>query len=263
MTLSREKPEASAASIPVIDESATIDDLKGVWTLARVTMDGMTLPAEAAEMAGDTLVVYGDNCDLTLQGMTMDGLTCRMDGYALLISILDGEAAATLREDGTLCLEMSDVTLWYERTGDAPEAPTEEPAPEITPEPEITTEPEVTPEPEPQSADGVIDLNDIFEKKYSMTAADVSGYSMTAEQMGGEYSIVFHEDGTLNFVIAGVEVAGLTWTYGKVPAQEGEVDGVIVDYYTQMLNLVPTQEGFDMDYFGTMTIHFAPEEPAQ
>lgn len=44
-----------------------------------------------------------------------------MDGYALLISILDGEAAATLREDGTLCLEMSDVTLWYERTGDAPE----------------------------------------------------------------------------------------------------------------------------------------------
>ena len=123
MTLSREKPEASAAPIPVIDESATIDDLKGVWTLARVTMDGMTLPAEAAEMAGDTLVVYGDNCDLTLQGMTMDGLSCRMDDYALLISILDGEAAATLREDGTLCLEMSDVTLWYERTGDAPEEP--------------------------------------------------------------------------------------------------------------------------------------------
>lgn len=263
MTLSREKPEASAAPIPVIDESATIDDLKGVWTLARVTMDGVTLPAEAAEMAGDTLVIYGDNCDLTLQGMTLDGLSCRMDGCALLISILDGEAAVTLREDGTLCLEMSDVTLWYERTGDAPEAPTEEPAPEITPEPEITTEPEVTPEPEPQSADGVIDLSDIFEKKYTMIAADVSGYSMTAEQMGGEYSIVFHEDGTLNFVMAGVEVAGLTWTYGKVPAQEGEVDGVIVDYYTQMLNLVPTQEGFDMDYFGTMTIHFAPEEPAQ
>ena len=105
MTLSREKPEASAASIPVIDESATIDDLKGVWALAHVTMDGVTLPAEAAEMAGDTLVVYGDSCDLTLQGMTVDGLTCSMDGYALLISILDGEAAATLREDGTLCRE--------------------------------------------------------------------------------------------------------------------------------------------------------------
>ena len=111
MTLSREKPEASAASIPIIDESATIDDLKGVWTLAHVTMDGITLPAEAAEMAGDTLVVYGDSCDLTLQGMTVDGLTCSMDGYALLISILDGEAAATLREDGTLCRDFK-LTLF-------------------------------------------------------------------------------------------------------------------------------------------------------
>ena len=104
---------------------------------------------------------------------------------------------------------------------------------------------------------------EVSEKTFPKSTGLSSGYSMTAEQMGGEYSIVFHEDGTLNFVIAGVEVAGLTWTYGKVPAQEGEVDGVIVDYYTQMLNLVPTQEGFDMDYFGTMTIHFAPEEPAQ
>ena len=84
-----------ASKVPV----RTIDDLKGVWKLARVTMDGVTLPAEAAEMAGDTLVIYGDSCDLTLQGMTMDGLSCRMDDFALLISILDGEAAATLREE--------------------------------------------------------------------------------------------------------------------------------------------------------------------
>ena len=42
-------------------------------------MDGLTLPAETADMAGDTLVVYGDTCDLTLQGMTMDGLPCSMN----------------------------------------------------------------------------------------------------------------------------------------------------------------------------------------
>ncbi|MEI3413962.1 MAG: leucine-rich repeat domain-containing protein [Christensenellales bacterium] len=171
MTLSREKPEASAASIPVIDESATIDDLKGVWALAHVTMDGVTLPAEAAEMAGDTLVVYGDSCDLTLQGMTLDGLTCGMDGYALLISILDGEAAATLREDGTLCLEMSDVTLWYERTGDATEITAE-------PVPEATSEPAAMPEPAASGAEAMIG------KKYVMTDADVNGCNMTAAQMG-------------------------------------------------------------------------------
>ena len=76
-------------------------------------------------MAGDTLVIYGTTCDLTLHGTTLDGLSCRMDNFTLLISILNGETAVTLREDGTLSLEMSDLTLWYERTGDAPEAPYE------------------------------------------------------------------------------------------------------------------------------------------
>ena len=251
MTLSREKPEASAAPIPVIDESATIDDLKGVWTLARVTMDGMTLPAEAAEMAGDTLVVYGDNCDLTLQGMTMDGLTCSMDGCALLISILDGEAAATLREDGTLCLEMSDVTLWYERTGDAPEEPAAEPVPEVTPEPAAAPEPAVS------GAEAMIG------KKYVMTDADVNGYNMTAAQMGNfEYSILLQEDGAVTFVMAGSDIPGLTWAYGRIPTETGEVDGIVIDYYTQALNLVPTEKGFDMDYFGSMLMHFAPEDSA-
>ena len=252
MTLSREKPEASAAPIPVIDESATIDDLKGVWTLARVTADGMTLPAEAAEMAGDTLVIYGDTCDLTLQGMTLDGLTCRMDGYALLISILDGEAAATLREDGTLCLEMSDVTLWYERTGDAPEAPAAEPVPETT------SEPATIPEPAAGGAEVMIG------KKYVMTDADVNGYNMTAAQMGNfEYSILLQEDGAVTFVMAGSDIPGLTWAYGRIPTEAGEVDGIVIDYYTQALNLVPTEKGFDMDYFGSMLMHFAPEDSAQ
>lgn len=251
MTLSREKPEASAASIPVIDESATIDDLKGVWALAHVTMDGVTLPAEAAEMAGDTLVVYGDSCDLTLQGMTVDGLTCSMDGYALLISILDGEAAATLREDGTLCLEMSDVTLWYERTGDAPEITAE-------PVPEATSEPAAMPEPAASGAEAMIG------KKYVMTDADVNGCNMTAAQMGNlEYSILLQEDGTVTFVMAGSDIPGLTWAYGRIPTETGEAEGIVIDYYTQALNLVPTEKGFDMDYFGSMLMHFAPEDSAQ
>lgn len=251
MTLSREKPEASAASIPVIDESATIDDLKGVWALAHVTMDGVTLPAEAAEMAGDTLAVYGDSCDLTLQGMTVDGLTCGMDGYALLISILDGEAAATLREDGTLCLEMSDVTLWYERTGDAPEITAE-------PVPEATSEPAAMPEPAASGAEAMIG------KKYVMTDADVNGCNMTAAQMGNlEYSILLQEDGTVTFVMAGSDIPGLTWAYGRIPTEAGEADGIVIDYYTQALNLAPTEKGFDTDYFGSMLMHFAPEDSAQ
>ena len=248
MAFSREKPEASSAAVPSINESAIIDDFRGFWTLARVTADGITLPAEAAEMAGDTLVIYGTTCDLTLHGTTLDGLSCRMDNFTLLISILNGETAITLREDGTLSLEMSDLTLWYERTGDAPEAPAE---------PTAEFNPAVTPEP---AAGAEI----MLEKKYVMTDADVSGYNMTAAQLGNyEYSLLFHEDGTVKLVIAGADIPGLTWVFGKAPTEAGEVDGIVIDYYTQALYIVPTEKGCDMDYFGSMLIHFAPEESAK
>ena len=252
MTFSLEKPEASDASFPFINDSVTIDDFKGVWTLVRVTAHGMTQPAEAAEMAGDTLVIYGDTCDLTLQGMTLDGLSCSMGGFMLLISTPDGEAGITLREDGTISLEMSDLTLWYERTSDAPEASVKEPIPEVTPEPAAAPEPAVS------GAEVMIG------KKYVMTDADVNGYNMTAAQMGNfEYSILLQEDGAVTFVMADSDIPGLTWAYGKVPTEAGEVDGVVIDYYTQALNLVPTEKGFDMDYFGSMLMHFAPEDSAQ
>ena len=252
MTFSLEKPEASDASFPFINDSVTIDDFKGVWTLVRVTAHGMTQPAEAAEMAGDTLVIYGDTCDLTLQGMTLDGLSCSMGGFMLLISTPDGEAGITLREDGTISLEMSDLTLWYERTGDAPEEPAAEPVPDVTPEPAAAPEPAVS------GAEAMIG------KKYVMTDADVNGYNMSAAQLGGyEYSVLLNADGTVTFVMAGANIPGLTWAYGKVPTDAGEADGVVMDYYTQALNLVPTAQGFDMDYFGSMMMHFAPEDSAQ
>ena len=60
-----------------------------------------------------------------------------MNDFALIVPVLDGEFAATLREDGTLAIEMSDATLWCERTGDAPEAPVAEPTAEPTAEPDV------------------------------------------------------------------------------------------------------------------------------
>ena len=101
-------------------------------------------------------------------------------------------------------------------------------------------------------------------KKYVMTDADVNGYNMTAAQMGNfEYSILLQEDGAVTFVMAGSDIPGLTWAYGRIPTEAGEVDGIVIDYYTQALNLVPTEKGFDMDYFGSMLMHFAPEDSAQ
>lgn len=250
--MNREKPE-TAVSVSAMNENATIDDFIGVWTLVRVTTDGMTLPAEAAEMASDTLTIYGDTCDLTLQGMTLDGLPCRMEGYSLLFSIIEGDASITLREDGTLILESVDIALQYERAGDAPEAPSA-PAVEATPKPTA----------EPAHEPAVTGAEIMLENKYVLTDADVNGYNMTAAMLGNyEYSVLLHQDGTVDFVMAGADIPGLVWTYGKVPTDAGELDGVIIDYYGQPLYLVPTDTGFDMDYFDSMLMHFAPEGSAQ
>ena len=250
--MNREKPETDV-SVSAINENATIDDFIGVWTLVRVTTDGMTLPAEAAEMAGDTLTIYGDTCDLTMQGMTLDGLPCRMEGYSLLVSIIEGDASITLREDGTLILESVDIALQYERAGDTPEAPAA-PAGEATPEPTA----------EPAHEPAVTGAEIMLENKYVLIDADVNGYNMTAAMLGNyEYSVLLHQDGTVDFVMAGADIPGLVWTYGKVPTDAGELDGVIIDYYGQPLYLVPTDSGFDMDYFDSMRMHFAPEGSAQ
>lgn len=251
ITLSREKPEMDV-SVSAINENATIDDFIGVWALVRVTTDGMTLPAEAAEMAGDTLTIYGDTCTLTLQGMMLDDLPCRMESYLLRFSILEGEASITLLEDGTLHLESVDITLQYERAGDVPEAPS-------VPNGETMPAPTAALAPDPSA---VTEL--LIENKYVLTDADVNGYNMTAAMLGGyEYSVLLHQDGTVKFVMAGADIPGLTWTYGKVTTIAGELDGVIIDYYGQTLYLVPTEKGFDMNYFDSMLMHFVPEGVVQ
>ena len=120
--------------------------------------------------------------------------------------------------------------------------------------------PALDPEPEPAATGAGI----ISEIKFVLTDANVQGSNMTAAMLGGyEYSVLLHEDGTVKFVMAGADIPGLTWVYGKVPTDAGELDGVILDYYGQALYLVPTEKGFDMDYFGSMLMHFEPEDSAQ
>ena len=254
MTLCREKPQD--AEIAPADESAALDGYRGVWTAVKVTADGATIPAEAAGMAGDTLTFYGDTCDMIVSGMPLDGLSCRMDGSAMRVSILGGESVATLRTDGTLAFELDGTLIWFERTGDAPEKAETPAAPPV----EAPAEPEVTPETDALQG-GQTDPAAITETRFVMTDTDMNGYNMTAEMLGGcEYSLVFHANGTVDFVMADMVLPTLKYAYGKVPAADGsEIDGIIIDFSGQPLNVAPTEKGLDLDYFGTMLMHFAPE----
>lgn len=96
-----------------------------------------------------------------------------------------------------------------------------------------------------------------------MTDADVNGCNMTAAQMGNlEYSILLQEDGTVTFVRR-VRHSRPNLGYGRFPRRQARPMASSSTYYTQALNLAPTEKGFDMDYFGSMLMHFAPEDSAQ
>jgi hypothetical protein len=45
-----------------------------------------------------------------------------------------------------------------------------------------------------------------------------------------------------------------------VQTETGEATAYVVDYYGNRLEAVWTDEGFDMNYFDSMLMHFVPEE---
>jgi hypothetical protein len=74
--------------------------------------------------------------------------------------------------------------------------------------------------------------------------------------LGAEYAVVFHENGLADFTLAGMTVPSLPWGLQKVAVGLTSVDAFAINYYGSMFNAVLTDAGFDMDYYGTMTLHF-------
>ncbi len=97
-------------------------------------------------------------------------------------------------------------------------------------------------------------LSALMDQKLVMVSADVSGYNMSAEMLGGmAYSCTLHADGTADLVLAGTPVSGLAWT-------QDSAGGITIDYYGMTMTAVPTENGIDLDYFGSMLMHMSSEE---
>jgi len=239
MTFSREKPDGAAA-VPDTDgetQPADIsDEYLGVWYGLSMEMEGDVLQFAELGMEVTITIHAGGTAEMNMDG-EVDIAPCAMVDGALMVDTLTGTI-----ENGELLLNDEGVLLRLNR--EQPEA----------------AAPALDPELEPAATGAGI----ISEIKFVLTDANVQGSNMTAAMLGGyEYSVLLHEDGTVKFVMAGADIPGLTWVYGKVPTDAGELDGVILDYYGQALYLVPTEKGFDMDYFGSMLMHFEPEDSAQ
>ncbi len=204
---------------------------------------------------GISMEMGGDVYALSDFGMTMV-LTLNEDGTAALFDGEENDTAAwmvsdgvalidtmvgTLNEDGNLYLSEDGAGIIFSRepAGDAPGAPTMPDAPDVSGVP----------------AGGVA-----TETKYVLATMDSSGYTMTPEMLGGmEYSLVFHEDGTVDFVFAGTPMPGITWSMGTADTADGPAEAAVMNYYGTLLYAVVTAEGLDLDYYGSMLIHFIVE----
>ena len=78
---------------------------------------------------------------------------------------------------------------------------------------------------------------------------------MDASMLGAEYALYFREDGTCDFTMGGMTMPNLPWSLQTVDG----ADAYAINYYGVIFNAVPTDAGFDMDYYGTM-MTFTPAE---
>lgn len=222
--------EETADPDPALVSTDIPEEYLGVWYGVSMEMEGEILAL--AELGLDmTITINADGtAEMNING-EVDIAPCTMVDGSVVVDTMTGmlqDGQLMLSDDGVL------ISMRREKLEDAA----------------------------PESAYTGAEIS--VESKYIMTDADVNGYNMTAAMLGGyEYSVLLHEDGTVKFVMAGSDIPGLTWEYGKVPANTGETNGVVIDYYGQALYLVPTDKGFDMDYFDSMLMHFAPEGAAQ
>lgn len=105
-----------------------------------------------------------------------------------------------------------------------------------------------------------VDRSSFLEQKYICKSAEVSGCTVDASALGAEYSVIFHESGMTDFVLAGTTVSQLGWTQEKVQTETGEADAFSIVYFDgTTLNFVITGTGLDLDFYGSMLMHFEPE----
>ena len=109
-------------------------------------------------------------------------------------------------------------------------------------------------------AAGFEKMEDRLEKKFVARSYTSFGQTMDASMLGAEYAVVFHENGLADFTLAGMCVSSLPWGLQKVAVGLSSVDAFCINYYGSMFNAVLTDSGFDMDYYGTMTLHFVLAE---
>ncbi|MGN0996812.1 MAG: leucine-rich repeat domain-containing protein [Candidatus Ventricola sp.] len=228
-------------AMPVGEEGAAFF---GAWTAQALDMGGELLPLADLGMEFAMVLHEDGTVSLTSDGESETVAWSVTDGAAVL-----PDAGMTLipMPDGTLCMPAEGAQMIFVRA-DAPDGAGEQPAAQDGAAP----------------ADGQAAAGDIaasrLETRYVMTSADVAGVTLSAQMLGGlTYALTFHADGTAELVFAGQTLPLLPWSQQTVQTDAGPAPALVMDYFGSPLTAVVTQDGFDMNYFDSMLMHFEPE----
>ena len=224
-------PANPADPVPVGEEGAAY---LGIWTLVLIDADGMQMDPALFGMrmtltfAEDGTVLYDDGLETdTMPWFVEDGAAI-VDGMPLIIN-----------EEGQLVMDDGDATMIF--------APGESsPAEELSDEElllalmalmeQVSDEPAAF---EPLNTKFVCD-------QYTVDTITLDGSTL-----GAEYSVCFYENNTADLTLGGILMASIPYAITE--------DGVYsINYYGMIYNCTPTDTGFDLDYFGTMTMHMVP-----
>lgn len=240
-----EAPEAEAGQAAGASEG----EILGTWNGVKMVAEGMEMNLAEFGMIMQ-ITINADGTGLWDEGEGAENITWTSENG--MVSI-DG-MILSVTSDGMLCMEADGSQFLFERAEGAAVAAAGE-----TPAAASETEPQAA-ETEEQTETS-IDTEIYLEQKYVCKSADANGYTMDAAVLGAEYSVIFHENGLTDFVLAGAKVPELEWTQGKVQTETGEADAFSIVYLDgTTLNFVITETGLDLDFYGSMLMHFEPEE---
>ncbi len=269
-----EKPKASAVA-PETDDSDEMSDEELLALLALLgQMEGgegsSELPEALQPYVGTWHMVYmatgGMEGDLRSMGLTAK-LELKADGTGTLSGVADdsgkwyddegtvrfGQAESPLKLlDGGFLRYGSQLAGYMVFSQDANAVWS--PAPAATEVPVATAAPAAAPS---ASFDSYEDYMDI---KFVATTYTSFGNTMDASTLGAEYAVTFHANGTCEFIMAGINTPGLTWGLQEVAMGLTKAEAFVISYYGVNYNCIPTATGFDMDFYGTMNLHFVPAE---
>ncbi len=235
------EPE-QAPSVPAVPVGEEGRAFFGKWVGTEMDMGGDIMKLSDWDMVmtlillEDGRVVMSDKEITDLSGLNeFDAPGWRVENG---VAISDG-CTMTILEDGRLLMDEDGFRIYFERSDeqiDIPSAP---------------AQPAVPSDPSAPAGNAPADAAQRTEIKFVCESADVSGFNMAASMLGGEYSMIFREDGTAVFVVVGNEMPGITWSR----LDSGNFQ---IDMYGTLMEIVWTDKGFDMNYMDSMLMHFVP-----